>query len=362
MTTRFDEGRRDAFGERLFEAALGFADVLTIYLGDRLGLYHALIDGGAQTPEQLAIRIGANERYVREWLEQQSASSIIDVDDTSAAPDVRRYSIGPEHAEVLTARDSVSYLAPFLREMVGTTSVLRELLAAFRTGAGIPYAAFGADVIEGQADLNRATFLALVGKEWLPALPDVHARLSAPGARVADIGCGAGWSSIAIANAYPHVTVDGFDLDEASIAMAKAHAAEAGLSERVRPDVRDAADPALRGVYDLVVAFECIHDLSQPVAVLRAMGDMAADDGAVIVMDERTADTFEAPGGDLDRLFYGWSVLLCLPSGMADAPSAATGTVMRPAQLAAYAREAGFARTEVLSIDHPAFRFYRLWK
>jgi 2-polyprenyl-3-methyl-5-hydroxy-6-metoxy-1,4-benzoquinol methylase len=361
-TAAFDETKRDAFGERMFGAALGFADILTIYLGDRLGLYDALRDGSPHTAAELASRAGADERYMREWLEQQAAAGILDVDDVAAAPAARRYSLAPEHAEVLTHRDSVSYLAPFVRMMAGATATLPQLLDAFRSGNGISYAAYGADVIEGQADINRATFLTTLGTEWLPSVPDVHARLSAAGARVADVGCGAAWSSIAIAQAYPHATVDGFDLDEASIAMAKRHASDAGLTDRVRPDLRDAADPALRGVYDLVVAFECVHDMSQPVAVLRAMREMAADDGAVIIMDERTEEAFAAPAGDLDRLFYAWSVLLCLPAGLADTPSAGTGTVMRPAHLDAYAREAGFARTEVLPIEHPAFRFYRLWK
>lgn len=361
-TTTFDDTKRDAFSERLFGAALGFADVLTVYIGDRLGLYDALREGGPQTAAELAARSGAHERYIREWLEQQAASGIIDTGDAAAAPDARRYSISPEHAEVLTHRDSLNYMAPFLRQMTGVTVGLPQLLEAFKRGGGVPYASYGADVIEGQADINRAPFLGLLGTEWLPQVADVHARLSRPGARVADIACGAAWSSIAIAKAYPGATVDGFDLDAASITMAQWNASEAGLADRVRPQLRDAADPALRGVYDMVVAFECVHDLSQPVAVLRAMREMAADDGAVIIMDERTGEEFTAPADDLDRLFYGWSVLLCLPNGMADEPSAATGTVMRPAHLDAYAREAGFSRTETLPIEHPAFRFYRLWK
>lgn len=362
QTSTIDETKRDAFAERLFGAALGFADVLTVYLGDRLGLYDALRDGGPQTAAQLAARAGANERYIREWLEQQAATGILDVDDVAAAPGARVFSLSAEHAEVLTERDSLNYMSPFVRQMAGVTVGLPQLLDAFKRGGGVPYASYGADVIEGQADINRAPFLHLLGLEWLPQVADVHARLSAPGARVADIACGAAWSSIAIAKAYPDAVVDGYDLDAASITMAQWNASEAGLADRVRPQLRDAADPALKGAYDLVVAFECVHDFSQPVAVLRAMREMAADDGAVIVMDERTEEQFTAPASDTDRLFYGWSVLLCLPNGMADEPSAATGTVMRPAQLDAYARDAGFTRTETLPIDHPTFRFYRLWK
>ncbi len=357
-----DEAKRDAFAERVFKDALGFADTLAVYIGDRLGLYDALRQGDAITSVELARRTSLDERYIREWLEHQAATGIIDLVADSREPSWRYYAISPEHAEVLTDRESVNWLAPLVREMAGTTSVLPRLVDAFRTGDGIPYADYGLDVIEGQADINRATFLQLLGNEWLPAVPDVDAVLRNPGARIADIGCGAGWSAIAIARAYPHVRIDGFDLDEASIALARRNIEEAGVSDRVQVHLRDAAAPELRGQYDLVLAFECVHDLSRPVDVLRAMRELTNERGAVIVMDERTGEQFTAPADDLDRLFYGWSLLLCLPSGLADQPSAATGTVMRPAMLDCYAEDAGFSRMEILPIEHAAFRFYRLWK
>jgi 2-polyprenyl-3-methyl-5-hydroxy-6-metoxy-1,4-benzoquinol methylase len=181
-----------------------------------------------------------------------------------------------------------------------------------------------------------------------------------PPARVADIGCGAGWASIAIARAYPKARVDGFDFDEPSIAAARANAAEAGLADRVTFQLRDAADPNLAGRYDLVIAFEMVHDLSRPVEVLGVMRRLLADGGAVIVMDERTAETFTAPGDELERLLYSFSVLCCLATGMSEQPSAMTGTVMRPATLRRYAAEAGFREVEILPIEHEMFRFYRL--
>ena len=169
-----------------------------------------------------------------------------------------------------------------------------------------------------------------------------------------------GWASIAIARAYPKARVDGFDFDEPSIAAARAIAAEAGLADRVTFQLRDAADPSLAGRYDLVIAFEMVHDLSRPVEVLGVMRRLLADGGAVIVMDERTAETFTAPGDELERLLYSFSVLCCLPTGMSEQPSAMTGTVMRPATLRRYAAEAGFLEVEILPIEHEMFRFYRL--
>jgi 2-polyprenyl-3-methyl-5-hydroxy-6-metoxy-1,4-benzoquinol methylase len=177
---------------------------------------------------------------------------------------------------------------------------------------------------------------------------------------VADIACGVGWSSVGIAQGYPKLTVDGFDLDAAAIDMAKRHADEAGVSDRVDFAVRDASDPRLAGQYDLVTIFEALHDMSQPVQALRAARGLLAEGGSILVADERVAEDFAAPGDDIERLMYGWSILLCLANGLAETPSVGTGTVMRPSKLRAYAAEAGLSNVEVLPIDHLFFRFYRL--
>jgi SAM-dependent methyltransferase len=262
---------------------------------------------------------------------------------------------------VLTDPDSLHYLAYLSRLAASVGQVTPKLVEAFRTGGGVGWAEFGLDMREAQAAQNRPIFLALLGAEWLPKIPDVHARLQAqPAAQVADVGCGAGWSSIAIAKAYPTARVDGFDPDEASIASARANAAEHGVADRVRFHVRDITEPGLTSRYDLVAAFEMLHDLARPVEALRAMRGLLADGGTVLIVDERVGEQFTAPGGELERLFYGFSTLCCLPTGMAEQPSAATGTVMRPATLRSYALAADFADVEVLPIEHDLFRFYRL--
>jgi 2-polyprenyl-3-methyl-5-hydroxy-6-metoxy-1,4-benzoquinol methylase len=200
-----------------------------------------------------------------------------------------------------------------------------------------------------------------LGSEWLPAMPDVDRRLRAdPPAKVADVGCGTGWSSIAIAKAYPKVRVDGFDLDEPSIASARENAAKAGIGNRLTFEARDAAAGGEAASYDLVTAFETIHDMADPVAALRAMRALVAPGGAVLVADERVAETFIAPGDELERFSYGRSVLHCLPVGRFDPPGLGTGTVMRPETLRRYASEAGFSGVEILPIEHDFWRFYRL--
>lgn len=353
--------RREAFIERMVQSVSGALDIFTVYLGDRLGYYEVLAADGALTPAELAARTGTHPRYVREWLEQQTVAGVLAVEDARAAAEQRRFYLPAGHDEVLADRESLDYLAPMAQLVAGAVHPLAALVSAYRTGGGVPFADYGADLREGQARINRAAFLYQMGQEWLPAIPDVHARLQAsPAARVADVGCGAGWSSIGIARSYPSVRVDGFDLDEPSVGLARENAAEAGVGGRVQFHVRDAADPGFSGRYDLVTAFECLHDVSDPVGVLRAMRGLANDTGAVLVVDERVGDTFTEAGNDVEQMMYGWSVLHCLPAGMADQPSAATGTVMRTDTLRAYARAAGFRDVEVLPIDNFFFRFYRL--
>ncbi len=209
--------------------------------------------------------------------------------------------------------------------------------------------------------LNRPMFLNMLGSQWFPAITEVDRRLrSQPPARVADVGCGTGWSSIAVAKAYPLVTVDGFDLDSASIEDARHNAQVSGVADRVKFEVRNAADPSLAGTYDLATAFETIHDMSDPVGALRAMRSLTKAGGMVFIADERVAEEFTAPGDELERFMYGWSAVHCLAVGMVDQPSAGTGTVMRPNKLREYAREAGFADVEILPIENDFWRFYRL--
>jgi 2-polyprenyl-3-methyl-5-hydroxy-6-metoxy-1,4-benzoquinol methylase len=235
------------------------------------------------------------------------------------------------------------------------------LLRAFTYGGGVPYADYGADMVFGQSDFNRPVFLTDLGSVWLPAMADVHTRLqSQPPARVADIGCGTGWSCIGMARAYPLVQVDGFDLDETTVRAAQQLVKDEKLGERVHIQLRDAADPALRGQYDLVTAFECVHDMSDPVRALNTMRRLVRPDGAVLVVDERVGEKFTPQGNEVEWMMYGWSLLHCLPVGMAQQPSRGTGTVMRPATLRGYALEAGFREVEILPVENYFFRLYRL--
>jgi len=354
------ETRRDELAGRLFGAINGTMDLAAVYLGDRLGLYRALADGGASTSGELAARTGLVERYVREWLEHGAVTGFLEADG-SADGLVRRYSLPEGHAEVFLDELSLAYMTPVIRSISSAMRMLPEIRTAFIEGGGVPWSAYGPDLREGQGAANRAQFHHLLGTDWLPAIPDVHARLSAdPPARVADLACGVGWSSIAIARAYSRVLVDGIDLDDPAITEARRNLAETEVADRVAFHARDASEPALQGAYDLVTIFEAVHDMSQPVAVLSAARGLLAPGGTLLVVDERVAEQFTAPGDDVERVMYGSSLLACLTNAMADGPSAETGTVMRPETLRRYALDAGFREMTILPIENDSFRFYRL--
>jgi SAM-dependent methyltransferase len=356
-----DQERTGALVGRLVEAGLGAFDLLTVYVGDRLGLYALLTESGPVTPGELAARAGLDERYTREWLEQQAVTGILEVDDPATEESDRRYSLPASHAEALTRPDSLFSITPLARAVVSAAQALPAVMGAFRTGGGVAWSDFGPDMIESQGDFNRPWLVNLFGTEFLPAIEDVHARLQAdPPAKVVDVACGVGWAAIAIARAYPKVTVDGFDPDESSINTARRLAKEAGVDDRVRFEARDGAAIGNEGPYDLAVVIEAIHDVARPVEILAAIRQSLAPGGTLLVADERVADAFTAPGDETERFMYAASVLICLPGGMAEQPSAGTGTVMRAGTFGEYARQAGFQDVQVLPFEPGFLRFYRL--
>jgi SAM-dependent methyltransferase len=349
----------DELAERIFGALLGTVDILSVYLGDRLGWYRSLSADGPATAPALAARTATHPRYVREWLEQQAVTGLLVVDVPSDDGDGRVYSIPGATAEVMTDESSLNYLAPLARIFGAVGPQLTGLLEAYRTGGGVSWDQLGADARESQADANRPWYELRLA-DALAGVPAVHDVLSEPGAALADVGCGAGWSSIALAKAYPGAAVRGFDIDAPSVAMATTNATEQGVSDRVSFTAGDAAAMP-QSEFDVAFAFECVHDMPRPVEVLAAARRSLTPAGFMVVMDEAVAEEF-APGGDeLERVMYGFSLLVCLPDGMSGADSVGTGTVMRPSTLRRYAEEAGFTRFEVLPIEDFGFwRFYKL--
>ena len=296
---------------------------------------------------------------MQEWLEQQAIAGLVSVID-APDPGLRRFHLSPSQRLALLDEDSPVYAGAMALLGGGCGAVLPRVLEAWRVGDGVSFGEYGDDVRVGQGMFNRGGFLGQLVQEWLPAVPVVDQLLRQDGARALDLGCGVGWSGIALASAYPGLTVLGVDSDEASIMDARTNAAEAGLTDRARFEVQQADAPKLPSSYDVGFFFESLHDMGRPVEALASVRQALRPGGVVLVMDEKAEETFAANGSPFERFLGAASVLHCLPVGMSEPDSAGTGALFRPGILRRYATEAGFSNVEVAPIEHDMMRFYVL--
>jgi 2-polyprenyl-3-methyl-5-hydroxy-6-metoxy-1,4-benzoquinol methylase len=345
--------------QRLSDATIGALELFAVHLGRELGLYDELDRRGPATAAELAERAGIDERYALEWLEQQAVAGYLVVDRPSADADGRRFALPLEHRGALVDHLDGDHVAPFAPMVVAIAQVLDEVVDAYREGSGVPYAHYGEVFRHGQGAINRPAFTADLVKAWIPAVEGLATRLSL-GATVVDIGTGHGWSAIAVQGEWPAADVIGVDSDRASIDEARANAEQAGSSARFLHVGDDGADLATVGPIDVAFIMEALHDMAQPAEVLRQVRQVLSPDGIVVIADEAVAEAFTAPGDDLERMMYGWSITHCLPASRAEQPSAAVGTVIRPATVAAIAHDAGFGSCDIVDVDAGFFRIYRL--
>lgn len=348
----------DALAERLFQSSLHTLEIFSVYIGKKLGLYEILSEHGACSVDELAERAGIDARYAREWLEQQAVAGFLIARPAEGEDRTRRFAIPIEHEAVFVRDSDPSYVSPLALMLVGVAGVLPDVVEAYRTGFGVPFAAYGEDVRKGQGAVNRPAFLQDLTSCWIPSMPDVHQRLLEGNARIVDVGCGQGWSTLAIAKAYPGCEVTGIDPDQASILEARALARKEGVHARFICEDASRIDAA--GPFDLVVILEALHDMPRPDRVLAAFREKLAPGGAVLIADERVAEEFQAPGDELERMVYGWSVTTCLPASRENPDSLAIGTAIRPSVVQRLAGGAAFERFDVLDIQNDLFRFYRL--
>lgn len=350
----------DDFMNHLRQSMGGFLDILGIYLGERLGWYRSLAEHGPLSARQLAANTGTHERYAREWLDEQTTAGILTLEASSSAAGERRYCLPWAHRDALVNPDSRNYLAAQARVLVSLAGPLDELLAAIRSGAGLPEAAYGADLREGRAAANRTWYLDRLVSDVIGVLPDVATRLARhPATTVADIACGAGWAAIAIARAYPLARIDGFDTCAHAIRAARAHAAEAGVDSRVRFHNLDIVAWPPSEPYDLTLCCNALHTLPRPVELLRSMRRATRPEGVVLIGVPPAEDDFAGGPNPDERLGYGLSLFHDLPVSMHERPSAGTGGLLRPAVLHSYARAAGFDDIVALPPTRYA-RFFRL--
>lgn len=344
----------ESFQERLFVDLNGGLSNLNLQLGYRLGLIQTLAKGQSLTSDELAEEVGCSERYIREWLECMTAGEYLDFDSTTG-----RFSLPAEHAAVLTDPSNPNSAIGVIGWITSLANILPDLIDAFQSGNGIPYEAYGMDMISAQGMNTRPMFTNDYVNSWIPAMPDIEKKLR-NGGKVAEVGCGVGWSSIALAKGLSNTIIDAIDPDELSIVEAKRNAEKEGVADRITFHISTIEETELEGPYDLITAFECLHDMPYPVEALSRMRELLTPDGAVLIADEAVGDTLEENTNFMGHFCYNFSVLHCLPQALVFPDSAGTGTVIKPSILRRYAEDAGFGNVDVLPIENPQFRFYRI--
>jgi SAM-dependent methyltransferase len=282
------------------------------YIGTKLGLYEAMATAGPITPKELAERTGTVERYVREWLVNQAASGYVEYDATTG-----RYSLPPEQAVALTDQNSPFYVAGGFYVVKAMTAAQTRILEAFRNGGGILWGDNDPELFIGTERFFRPGYRTHLITSWIPSLSGVEERLKT-GARVADIGCGHGASTVIMAQAYPKARFWGFDNHEASIENARQRAKEVGVSDRVTFEVANAGNiPAIDGGYDLICFFDCLHDMGDPGGAAKRASETLAKDGSALIVEPMAGNVIEENFNPIGRTFSAASTLCCTANSLA---------------------------------------------
>jgi SAM-dependent methyltransferase len=304
-------------------------------MGDRLGLYRAMAGAGPLTSEDVAARAGIGERYAREWLNAQAAGGVVEYDPATA-----RYELPPEHAVALTDPGSPAYLPGFFQLALGAVLDSPRVTEAVRAGEGVGWGEHTHDVLEGCERFFRPGYDANLLTSWLPALDGVTATLEA-GARVADVGCGHGASTILMARAFPRSTFVGSDNHAGSIETARARAAEAGVGDRIRFEVAPAHEITGDG-FDLVTTFDCLHDMGDPTGAAARVRRALAPGGTWMIVEPFAGDRVEENLTPVGRAYYSFSTLLCTPSALSQGDGTALGAQAGEARIRDVVTAGGF--------------------
>jgi len=322
------------------------------YIGDRLGIFRALAEHGPVTTAALAERTGLNERYIREWSAAMAASAYI-----TYRPEDATFSMSPEQVLVLVTRNPLNGAGGFVYA-IACIRQLPKLMDAFRDGGGVAFAEFGPEIVEAINRLFAPGYELFVPHQWIPAIPELHARLK-QGGEVAEVGCGAGQALIPVALAFPQSRFTGYEIDTTGIEQARIKATEAGLAGRVTFEQVPAEEIPDEHRYDLIMAFNCIHDMSNPRGALRGILGGLKPDGIALWSEARVSDRLEENLNRMGRVLYGASVMHCMTVSLADGGEG-LGNVVGPEAARAMANEAGFSSFEVLDVDNPYHRIFVL--
>ena len=336
VTTAIDEARVEAFVGRAIGDLGGAMTTLFCALGDRLGLLKALAESDHVTSEELASRCGLQERYVREWLRGMSAAGYIEYN-----VDSERFTLPAEHVPVLAQERGPVFFGGAYQELLGCLTAFERVADAFRSGGGAGQDSYSPDIWEGMERFTAGWFENLLLSEWLPAVPEVCAKLER-GASVADIGCGAGQALIKLAGAFPASAYTGYDAFDGQLNRARANVSAAGLGDRIALEHRDVAADGLPRRFDVITTFDVVHDAVDPVGLLRAIRAGLEPDGTYVLLEINCADHAHDNAGPIAQVLYGFSLLYCMTSSLAH-EGAGLGTCGLPeTEIRRLAAAAGF--------------------
>jgi SAM-dependent methyltransferase len=330
-----DPDKMNAFLGRAVQDMGAALQAPLILIGDKLGLYRAMADGQPVTPAQLAARTSTAERYVREWLNANAAGQLVEYDAADGT-----FHMTAEQALALAMDDTPIHLPGFYRILESLMKDQDKLTEIYRTGAGMGWHEHEKSLFEGTERFFRPTYLANLVSSWIPALGDVEAKLKA-GARVADIGCGHGASTLLMARSYPASEFVGFDYHPASIEQARAKAEAAGLGDRVTFAVAPAKTFPGHD-YDLVAFFDCLHDMGDPVGAAQHVFQSLAHDGTWMIVEPFANDDPAANHNPVGRIYYSASATVCVPCSLAQEVGLGLGAQAGPARIEKVARSGGF--------------------
>jgi SAM-dependent methyltransferase len=332
-----DHAKLEQFVFRAVDEIGATLNTALVVMGDKLGLYRALAGAGPLTPDELAARTQTAERYVREWLNAQAAGGYVEYD-----PESGRYTLPPEQAVALTAEDSPAYLPGFFQIALGSVVDSPRIADAARSGEGVGWHEHVHDVHEGCERFFRPGYNANLISAWLPSLDGVVEKLQA-GARVADVGCGHGASTILMAKTFPRSTFFGSDYHAGSVETARQRAKEAGVADRVTFEVAPAAGYS-GGGYDLVTMFDCLHDMGDPAGAARHVRETLDGDGTWMIVEPAAGDRVEDNLNPVGRAYYGFSTLLCTPASLSQEVGLALGAQAGEARIRDVVTAGGFTR------------------
>jgi SAM-dependent methyltransferase len=334
-----DPAKVEQFAHQVIGDMGAAMSAVLIRIGDRLGLYRALADGSPVTSVELAEKTRLAERYVREWLHNQAAAGWVTYD-----PGPSTFTLPAEHALLLADDNSPSYMLGGFDVVASAWADEETLTEAFRTGNGIGWHQHDTRLFTGTERFFRPGYQANLVSSWLPATDGVVEGLHR-GIAVADVGCGFGAATLLLATAYPNSTVVGFDYHDASIAAARARAADAGVGSNVAFEVAAATD--FPGRYDLICMFDCLHDMGDPVGAARHVRQALRPDGVLLLVEPAAADHPQDNHHALGRLFYACSTAICMPGSLAQDGQAGLGNQTGTRRLTEILTDAGFTRVTV---------------